>query len=94
MQSVPIQVRAKVELRIACVADVANIRRLDAYLFEAPFFFSLDKHEVYVLQQNEVFVGYLVYRKKMEFFGSAVWGCYPPFDGKVSPDRCCNMFYK
>ena len=60
-ESVQIQVLAMSVLRIACLADAADISRLDARLFKSKFCISLDKQEVYVLTQNEVLVGYVVY---------------------------------
>ena len=56
-------------LRIACLADVAEISCLDAPLCKCKFSISLDKQEVYVLKQNEVLVGYVVCFKKMQLFG-------------------------
>ena len=60
-ESVQIQVPAMRVLRIACLADAADISCLDARLFKSKFCISLDKQEVYVLKQNEVLVGYVVY---------------------------------
>ena len=60
-ESVQIQVPAMSVLRIACLADAADISCLDARLFKSKFRISLDKQEVYVLTQNEVLVGYVVY---------------------------------
>ena len=72
---VQIQVFAMRVLRKACHADAADISCLDARLFESNFSISLDKQEVYVLNENEAIVGYVVcVKKKCRYLGGAS-GC-------------------
>ena len=64
-ESVQVQDPAMSVLRIACLADAADISCLDARLFKSKLYISLDKQEIYVLKQGEVLLGYVICVKKM-----------------------------
>ena len=86
------QVLAMRVLRKACDADAVDISCLDARLYESNFSISLDKQEVYVLNEDKAIVGYVVCVKKMQIFGLSVWGCDQTFVVRVAPNSCCTMY--